>query len=257
MKKTLLIAIAGIFSSFGFAQTTATDFTANDCASGSHTLFSELDGGNIVVITWVMPCGSCINFASSIANTVQGFSSSNPGKVKMYLADDYANSNCSTVDAWANTNNITADATFSNASIKMADYGSTGMRKVVVVGGTNHKVYLNQTTSVSASALQTAINTALNTTAISETNNAMSGLSLFPNPVVNNPTIYYTLNTTTNVSIDVLNILGEKVSTITPGIQGAGKQELQANMSFLRNGVYFIKLNAGEASRVIKFTVAH
>ena len=60
MKKTLLTAISGLFTILGFAQTTATDFTANDCGGTSHTLFTELNAGNVIVITWVMPCSSCI-----------------------------------------------------------------------------------------------------------------------------------------------------------------------------------------------------
>ena len=46
MKKTLMI-ITAILTTLGFAyaQTSATDFTTNDCNGISHTLFDELDDG--------------------------------------------------------------------------------------------------------------------------------------------------------------------------------------------------------------------
>ena len=44
MKKTLLIIFAILTSlGFAYAQTTATNFTTNDCDGISHTLFDELD----------------------------------------------------------------------------------------------------------------------------------------------------------------------------------------------------------------------
>ena len=54
MKGTLLI-LTTILASFGAFSQTATDFTCNDCAGSSHNLFSELDGGKVVVLVWVMP----------------------------------------------------------------------------------------------------------------------------------------------------------------------------------------------------------
>ena len=46
MKKTLMIIIAILTTlEFAYAQTTATDFTTNDCNGISHSLFDELDNG--------------------------------------------------------------------------------------------------------------------------------------------------------------------------------------------------------------------
>ncbi|HEY4800620.1 MAG TPA: hypothetical protein VII99_16190, partial [Bacteroidia bacterium] len=137
MKKYLLsfsLILASRFLSFG---QTAVDFTVNDCAGNSHHLFSELDAGNVIVITWVMPCSACIPIASTAATTVQGYASSNPGRVKFYLSDDYADTPCPTLTSWASTNSIATNASFSDATISMADYGGTGgsMQKTVVLGG--------------------------------------------------------------------------------------------------------------------------
>ena len=139
----------------------------------------------------------------------------------------------------------------------MSDYGGSGasMQKTVVLGGASHTVFYNQNGSVSSGALQTAINNALNATGIIENSYVNMGLRVFPNPVINNAKINYTLNNAVGVGIDVLNLLGEKVNSFSLGIQSAGKQEYQLNLESLSAGVYFVKLIAGEASETAKMTV--
>ncbi|TND08425.1 MAG: hypothetical protein FD123_2221 [Bacteroidetes bacterium] len=251
MKKTLITALAGLALTSGFAQT-ATNFTANDCNIVSHDLFTELDAGKVVVITWVMPCAGCISAASTASNTVAGYANPN---VVFYLCDDYANSSCNTINSWAATNSITATATFTDASISMADYGTAGMPKTVVLGGTSHTVFLNTNGTVTSGALTTAIDNALVASGIVENNNTNLGLSIFPNPAVTSVKINYTLPASTDVTIEITDILGKKVSAASPGKQTAGKQEYEISIQSLAAGVYYIKLLAGSASETVKLTV--
>ena len=91
MKKTLMIILVILTTlGFAYAQTTATDFTANDCNGIPHSLFDELDNGKVIVITWVMPCVPCATFAGYASDAVQYFATTHPGMVKNYLADDIA-----------------------------------------------------------------------------------------------------------------------------------------------------------------------
>lgn len=255
MKKTLLIAFSVFIARFGFAQT-AVDFTATDCNSTSHTLFTELNAGKVIVITWVMPCNACIAGASTASSTVQNMGNPN---VVFYLVDDYGNSTCSTLNSWKTTYSITANAVFDNSGnvIKMADYGPTGMPKTIVLGGnTCHSVFFNYNGTPSSSALQTAINNALTPcTGVIENNAVSMGLNVFPNPVSSTATVNYTLTKSTVVTVEVMNELGEKINVISLGNQSAGKQEYKFNLESLSAGVYFVKLSAGEASETIKLTV--
>lgn len=69
MKKTLLIIFAILTSlGFAYAQTTATNFTTNDCDGISHTLFDELDDDKVIIISWVMPCTACATYAGYAAD---------------------------------------------------------------------------------------------------------------------------------------------------------------------------------------------
>lgn len=140
----------------------------------------------------------------------------------------------------------------------MSDYGSSGMNRTVVLGQASHTVYYNVTGNNTTSTLQAAIVKALGSnTGIIENNTLSMELSVFPNPVTNNVKIAYTLNQSADVSITVLNVLGEKVNTIYLGTQAAGKQEYQLNVGSLSKGIFFIKLNAGEATETTKISVVH
>lgn len=55
MKKPVLLSLSILFSVLTFSQTTATDFTVNDCNDVTTNLFTQLDEGKVVVIAWVMP----------------------------------------------------------------------------------------------------------------------------------------------------------------------------------------------------------
>jgi hypothetical protein len=256
MKKSLLAAITGLLTIVGFAQTTATDFTANDCAGNSHTLFTEMDAGKVIVITWVMPCFACIKVASDAAGIVQA--PVNPSRVSFYLADDFAETSCTDLVDWATQNGISTNATFSNTLINPLDYGGFGgeMQKTVVLGGASHTVFYNVNGVVTTSALQTAINNALAATAGVVDNKEINvELGVFPSPASSTTKVNYILTNSAIVSIDLMNVLGEKVNSISIGAQTPGKQEYQLNLEALCEGNYLIKLNAGDATQTIKLLV--
>lgn len=259
MKKTLLIALAFTASSLGFSQT-ATNFNCNDCNNVNHDLFTELNAGKVIVIAWVMPCASCISPSLTAYNVVQSYSTSNPGQVLMYMVDDYANTNCTSLNSWATSNNMPNTTRFSNATISMSDYGSAGMPKIIVVGGTSHTVYFNQNNSAAgnASAIQAAINSAL--ASLSSVNNLEPGLSqvaLSPVPAAANASLSYSLGSSSDVKIELYNMLGEKMSTLAETRLGAGSYKQDIDCAVLRNGIYFVKLTAGGTERTLRLNVSH
>ncbi len=143
----------------GTSGPTATDFNVLDCDGNSHHLYGELDAGKIIVIAWIMPCTSCINDPLNAHTIVQTYAASHPGRVVMYIADDYANSPCSTITGWSNFYGMTNSTKFSDPAITMSDYGVDGMPKIVVLGGSDHKVYYNENSS--SVGVDTAIDQAL------------------------------------------------------------------------------------------------
>lgn len=253
MKKTLLIILTILTTlGFGYAQTTATDFTTNDCNGISHNLFDELDNGNVVVIAWVMPCGPCATYTLPAYSAVQTFATSNPGQVSFYLVDDFANTNCPTLTGWGNSNNMPLNTTFSSSDITMSDYGTNGMPKVVVLGGSSHTIYLNENDNkINFAGVQGAINDALNAPlGIEQTESSNFQLLTFPNPVNNILNVSYAKEKSETITFSVIDVLGEIV------IQ---EKELTTaiDVSSLNNGNYFLKLSSKTNSESIPFIVNH
>jgi hypothetical protein len=258
MKKLIFTSFFALMFSVGFAQT-AVNFNCNDCSGANHDLFTELDEGKVIVICWVMPCSSCVGPSLTTSNVVRSFATTHPDKVKMYLVDDYANTNCNSINSWANSNGILPAAMFSNSSIKMEDYGSAGMPKIVVVGDVNHAVFYNANNSINATQLQNAINAAINATitGISDNVGAFSNFGFFPNPSNTSSTVVFSLEKPSDITVTIHDQLGHEISETSFAGLPQGENTIEISTAGLSNGVYFIRLTEGTRSRMIKIAVAH
>ncbi|MCW3123350.1 MAG: hypothetical protein JWQ38_2842 [Flavipsychrobacter sp.] len=261
MKKIFYILPLLVVSSItSIAQTTAIDFTANDCSGTSHHLFAELDAGKIVVVSFVMPCGACISPSMSANTAVNSYATSHPGKVLFYISDDAANTTCASLNAWASTNGMSGITTFSAAAFNQLDYGTAAMPKLVVLAGTDHKVIYKEDNALNSTAMKTAINTALasSTTGVATTLAEKNNVSISPNPVTNNFNINYAIESPATVTMNIYNVAGAKVKTIAAGEQKAGKHEINVKLDgSLANGMYLLEMNTGKTTNTVKFTIAN
>jgi hypothetical protein len=261
MKKILLINALFCFSvGIVCAQTTATDFTTDDCNGVTHNLFNDLDAGNVIVIGWVMPCGPCATYTIPAYSAVQSFATSHPGRVHFYLVDDYANTTCATLINWGNTNNMPLNTTFSSADIDMYDYGTAGMPKVAVLGGIDHTVYYNTNNSqINFNGVQTAITNALSAPLAVEqsVNNEFEILS-YPNPVNNVLNVSYTNIKSAIINFTIVDVLGKVVLSIEEDASYLkGEATKSINISALNNGNYFLKISSAGIVESIPFIVSH
>ena len=253
MKKTLMIILAILTTlGFAYAQTTATNFTANDCNGTSHNLFDELDNGDVIVIAWVMPCLSCATYGLPAYSAVQTFATSHPGRVHFYMADDNGTTACATINNWAISENMPLSTTFSSSDIKMNDYGTYGMPKVVVLGGSDHHIYYNNNDNkITFPGVQTAINDALLAPlGIEQMGENNFQLSSYPNPVNNILNVSYTKDQSETITFSIIDVLGKiviKEKELTTSI----------DVSSLNNGNYFLKVTSETSSESIPFVVNH
>ncbi len=225
-----------LISTISKAQT-ATNFTATDCNSASHTLFTELDAGKIIVMAWVMPCGACIDGAKAGWDAAQSFAVSNPGKVLFYLVDDNGNSTCASLASWATANSVGSGSltSFNNAGnvIKMSDYGASGMPKVVVLAGSTHSVLFNanSTAANNQAGITSAINIGLSPAGIKE--KTIETFTVYPNPTSN--TLSITGSTTITKAV-IRDMNGKMVQTIS------NKDIKSVSVTNLATGNYSIQL---------------
>jgi len=257
MKKILLI-LSIVFAFFGAISQTASNFNCNDCTNANHNLFDELDAGNVVILCWVMPCGSCVGPTLTTYNVVQSFATSNPGRVRMYIVDDYANTSCTSLTSWCNSNGFANTTKFSNAAIKMTDYGTAGMPKIVVVGNTSHHVYYNSNNTVNATALSNAITAALQDfgVGLGEPNN-LKAISTYPNPSNNELNLSILLEKSSTVLVTVIDNTTKQVLQPQSHFLSSGEQTFSINTSSLKNGIYFVRLQTEDGITTHKFVVSH
>lgn len=70
----------------------------------------------------------------------------------------------------------------------------------------------------------------------------------FPNPFNLSTTISYTLSEPANTTLEVFNILGQKVATLYDDYQTAGEHSVRWEAEDMTSGIYFIRLSSGESS---------
>lgn len=78
-------------------------------------------------------------------------------------------------------------------------------------------------------------------------------LKTYPNPTTESTTLTFNLSETSNVTVQVYNITGTLVKTISDKNVSAGAQTLTIDASDLPKGTYIVKLSAGKQNDTVKF----
>lgn len=254
-KSLLTLFVSGTWLFPVYAQTTATDFTVNDCSGNAHHLFAELDAGKVVVFAFVMPCATCISPTLTAYNSAMSFASSHPGRVVFYIADDYANTSCSSLNQWANQYGMSNSVRFSNSEVDMLDYGGASMPKIVVVGGTAHQVYTIQDNLVDGNAVTQAINQALLATGMEATEGTFAEMSVSPNPVNESLQLSVNLLHPAAIEVEIFSVTGRStgIRFQTPTVSGIWNKNI--SISTLVPGMYWLSVRTGNSSITKKMIV--
>lgn len=265
MKKLLLPALLMFGLSLqSNSQTVATNFTATDCNANSHTLFTELDNGDVVVLAWVMPCAACVAPTKTAYSIAKGYNSKPgyAGHVKFYLIDDLGNHNCTYLSNWASNYNIGPDilTVFDNAPggsvIDEDDYGGTGMPHIAIVGGTDHKIFFNKfnASANDPAGIESALYLALTPASVGGTASAGTKTTVFPNPAQSTLNVAYKAENTGAVVFEIIDITGRRVAhtyeTYTPGVNNE-----TIDVGHLANGTYFLLIKGNSAKETLKFNI--
>ena len=85
--------------------------------------------------------------------------------------------------------------------------------------------------------------------------NYVNNISVFPNPTSNNVTINVDLKKNANVSVKVMNIMGQEVKNVPASQMAAGANKVSVDMSNLANGVYLYTVTSDNftvTNRIVK-----
>ncbi|MBP6390645.1 MAG: T9SS type A sorting domain-containing protein [Flavobacteriales bacterium] len=220
------------------AQTTALDFTTDDCDGTSHTLFAELDAGNVVILELVMMgCQPCVTAAQSLTADVLP-NVSDPSRVKLYSIGFTNAIVCAEMNSWKAANGFT-HTVFAGMSQQTTYYGGMGMPTIAVVGGGSAHTVLYAEQGHSASdnpAILAAIEAGLAASVgINEAN--VSTVTIHPNPVVD--VLHFDLGEWTHARI--LDLQGREVLS-APLVTG------KLDVSLLQTGLFVLQLSTTTGS---------
>src|SRR6185295_14485930 len=79
-----------------------------------------------------------------------------------------------------------------------------------------------------------------------ENTNVLQSWSVFPNPTSGNSFINYTLSTPANISIDLYDVLGNKLQQLVNSDQQEGEHNAALDTRKLASGVYLLQIRAGD-----------
>lgn len=233
-----------------FAQTTAMNFTQNDCNGNPQDLFSDLDAGQAVVLFYYMPnCSTCPPPALNIQAMANKINASCPGLVKGY-ANSYLNSTtCSYTASWVSSNNLSLYTPMGGTGAdEVAYYGGFGMPTVVLVGGTNHAVLWSTQNWVNSDTT-TMRNLILNMACIASTEELLddqSNLKVYPNPAANEVTLSLNVTNTESVFVELQDVTGRTILNKTELKSVDGFVQESLDIKGLPEGNYLLKVTINE-----------
>jgi hypothetical protein len=256
MKRILpLLLILSLVASTSHSQTTAKDWTKYDCDGNLHHLFDELDSGNVIILEFVMQCGSCL-LASQYLDTINNnYAISHPGKVKFYMMDYDVSFTCDTMLSWKGNVSCTM---FMDGSHDVGYYGTFGMPTIVILGGSDHHVFykgIGFNPALDVQYITDAIDQALIAAGVNDREN-VPGLSTYPNPASDYSVINFPLKTSSEVTIQVFNQKGKLVSSIPLGKKSSGLNKYSLNTSALPEGIYHLHIFTDTSSLSTSIVVA-
>ena len=144
----------------------------------------------------------------------------------------------------------TADVTFQSAGT-WYDYfdgttlSATGLAQSITLQPGEYHVYLNRNVVSSIATPVSAIN--------SPESNLF--IKMLPNPVLQNAVIDISVPEAGNMQIDLLNINGQKISSIYSGFLSKGDHTINFTKKNLPAGMYMVKVNSKISSGAIKIVV--
>jgi hypothetical protein len=81
------------------------------------------------------------------------------------------------------------------------------------------------------------------------------GVNVYPIPAKDFVNVNYTLNMKSRVKLDVYDVQGRLVKTLMHEEQTNGEHENKLDVSSLKQGIYFLRINTNEKTETIRFSV--
>ncbi len=253
--KSLATASFAMLAFFGFSQSTAMNFTGQDCNGNNVDLFADLDAGKAVMLIFYMPnCGSCPPVASKMQTMANNINATNPGLVKAYSFPYQNSTTCTYSSNWVVNNNLPLFAPMDSGAVQVAYYGGFGMPTVVLLGGDNHDV-LFTTQNFTTSDTTTMRDLILNTFTAGLDQNSIQNVSAYPNPASDLITVNFEALQGADMKMQITDLSGKAVITFDTEKLSKGLIQKQIDVSKLPVGSYLLSIEMNGALTTEKINV--
>jgi len=245
MKTTLLKSLATamftVLAFVGNSQTTAMNFSGQDCNGNNVDLFADLDAGKAVMLIFYMPnCGSCPPVASKMQTMANNINATHPGLVKAYAFPYQNSTTCTYSSGWVMNNNLPLFAPMDSGAVQVAYYGGFGMPTVVLLGGNNHDV-LFTTQNFTTSDTTTMRDLILTNMTAGLEQNSIQKLNAYPNPASDIVTVNFEALQGAEMMMRLTDLSGKTVMTFENEKLSKGSFQKQIDVSKLPVGSYLMK----------------
>ncbi len=251
-----------------------TTFTMKDLNNNSYDLFTMLNAGKHVIMdlsaTW---CGPCWSYHSThvLDNYYDKYgptgTSVKDAQVFLYEVDpsttlaDVNGTTSATQGNWAagTTHPICNETSTSSVVGAFLAPGTTsyGVPAVFVVCK-NKQLYKISTGITTEAGVRSFVASKCGVGPLQNGEVMDMGFSynLYPNPASDESILHLNLEEELNVSLDVINSLGQKVYSVNPQLM-TGMHDVQLPTASWANGMYFLKLQAGKRNVQARLLVQH
>jgi cytochrome oxidase Cu insertion factor (SCO1/SenC/PrrC family) len=261
MKKIHSLILSVLFG-FSTQAQTPPDFTLTDSDGNTLSLYSTLASGKTIMLDFFFTtCPPCIANVDNIEHIYQQFGAGSGDfdiwgindrntatQINTYKSQYGVTNPCvsgtegggnAVVNSYSSTYNFTGFPTY---AVICSDQSITWDIWPISTNAPEIKESLENDCGLQAAGIEDAVKVGFN--------------AVYPNPSNEYATVSYRLTERAKISLEIYNVLGSLVKTVTPGPINAGQKETQLNVRDLQNGHYFVKLVVNdETADVMKLTV--
>lgn len=251
--KKMALALVGLISVSNLvAQTTAMNFSGQDCNGNNVDLFTDLEAGKAVMLIFYMPnCGSCPPVAQKMQTMANNINANQPGRVKAYSFPYQNSTTCTYSATWVTSNNLSLFTPMDSGAVQVAYYGGFGMPTVVLLDGSTHDVkFVTQDFNTSDTTTMRDLilgNAGLNDELASE-----NKVQLFPNPASKSFTVSLDGSYVEEISISTLDgkVVKEVICSKNNTIQ-------DVDVSALESGNYIVTISTEKGNIKKSLNIQH
>jgi len=261
IKRLLIVFAVALFNLNLATAQTAPDFSFTDINGETHTLSESLAEGKVIMLDFFfVNCGTCVQLAPEIDQIIADYEGTT---VEVWMISDR--------DSDAAIAGSIFNSTHTNHKVGGSDGGGAAVIDLYAanfsfLGFPTYSIVCNDGSitwdpwpiTAGANEIRSLLTEDCGVETLSTSVASIEGLSeveAYPNPAVNNVSLEFELDKATNMTIEVMNTLGQVVKSIPAQDYNAGNQIVNLDVAALATGIYVVSMQSAKGVHTIELSV--